>query len=210
MSTLRFIQDLVELLFRLDQGMQEFEEPPPEQVKEGVMRAVIGFGEQALPAIHKRFAEAPSEVGPTVLDVLGEIANPDSASYIIDFHKHHADFLSGAAAISALKKLKAGAGYSYLCDLLIRRSQGDKRAFNTNLEIVIACQALGEWKNSRAIEPLVEALRIRDTHGEMPNAAINALATYPEAQQRLLELAEREPALKEIIHQSLSDQGRRQ
>ena len=204
MSTLGFIQDLVELLFRLDRGMLEFDAPPPEQAKEGISRAVNAFGEQAPPALHQRFAELPAEDGPVVLDVLGEIASADSAPYIIDFHKHYADFLSGAAAISALRKLKADTGYAYLRNLLIRISRGDKKAFNTKLEFIIACQALAEWQNSVAVEPLKEAIHVVEAQGGAPEAVVQALARYPQKHQFLQTLGISKPSLQAMISQTLS------
>jgi len=88
-------------------------------------------------------------------------------------------------------------------ELLVAEAHGDQSAFNTGAEIVVACLSLGEWRNERAIPFLIEATRIRDIQG-MPEAPINALATYPKAHDFLNNLAVDDPPLKELIDKALS------
>lgn len=176
MSTQRFIADLVALLCRLDRGTLEFEDPPPDGVNEGVMNAVAAFGEQALPDLHTALASAPgADYDPVhVIDTLAMIANSASAPYLIAFHGH-GTYISSAAAIIALREMKTESAYLYLAELLQRYAAGDHRAVETRLELVVCCNALGEWPDPRAIPALEKAVDLTDNYPGLHEAACEAL-----------------------------------
>jgi hypothetical protein len=204
MNRQEFIQTLVELLITIDRGMVSFETPLPEAVEEGVRTTVASFGDEVLPILHATLSNLPSDVDPkSLIDVLGKINNPHSVPYIVEFHRNHSNFLSGLMAMNVLRKLETEQGYLYMGELLVAQAQGDQTAFNTGAEIVVACLSLSEWSNERAIPFLTEAIRIRDIQG-MPEAAINALARYPQAHDFLNNLAVGDPSLKELIDKALS------
>ncbi len=200
-GTTAFIRDLVTLLVRLDRGMLEFEEPLPRGVEVGIMDAVVVLGDQALAPLHDALTNSwSSDGGGTYLiDVLGRIGNPASVPILIEHHRNHADFMSGSAAMSALRAIKAEDGCGYMGECLVRCAEGDERAFNTGLEKTIASSALGEWRDPRAIMPLMHATRIHDRGNNMPETAICSLARYPEAHPFLRDLARREPSLQGLI-----------
>lgn len=200
MSTVAFIKDLVALLARIDHGMLEFEEPLPDEVERGIKDAVIGFGEAALPALHQTLQESWSSHSdlPHVIDVLGSIAHPSSIPYLIEQHRNHSSSMSGTAAIAALRKMQAPAGYDYIGGVLIRGGEGDATVFNTGHEAIVACAAMAEWDDPLALAALVQATNIRWPHG-MPEAAIDAIARKKEGRLILLELAERDPTLRAAV-----------
>ena len=201
MGTSAFIRDLVALLVRLDRGMLEFEEPLPRGVEVGIMDAVVALGDQALAALHEALTSSWSSDGggARLIAVLGRIGNPASVPILIEHHRNHANFMSGSAAMSALRAIKADDGYAYMGECLVRWTEGDKRAFNTGFEKAIASSALGEWHDPRAIMPLMHATRIHDPGNNMPETAIRSLARYPEAHPFLRDLAGREPSLHGLI-----------
>jgi hypothetical protein len=200
MSTTAFIEDLVALLVRFDRGMLEFEEPPPEEARQGLANAVIAFADAAVPSLHAALVDGWSSdgVGPLLIDVLGEIGHGSSVPYLIEHHKSHADFMSGTAAMQALRKLRSNEGYEYMVEVLSRTAEGDWTAINTGHEVVVACRALAEWDDPRAIGALVQAATIRGSFG-MPEAAVEALAQRAEGRRLLPDLAARDPAVRDAL-----------
>jgi HEAT repeat protein len=167
----------------MDRGMAELEQPLPRIVQESIMNAVVGLGDEVVPLLHKKISESPLEIGlGLTLDVLGQLGDPASTTHIIEFHKNYASYQTGVAAIQALKQLKTEDGYSYLGNLLVEVAKGNKKVVNAAFEVVLACQALGEWNSSKAVFPLKQAVHIRDIHG-LPEAAIQALARHTDAHQ---------------------------
>ena len=186
MPTDLFIRDLTELLLRVDRGMLEFEEPPPENVATGLMQALRAFGGQAVPIIHAVLTEHWSRKGEGneahLVDVIAEIGDPSSVPYLIELHTHHANYLTSLAAIQALRKLRTEAAYTYLAQLLMRYADGDHRAFQTMSEARTCCLAMDEWNDPRAVAPLQAALRIEaDSVHRLQEAAEAALAQYRES-----------------------------
>jgi hypothetical protein len=205
MNRQEFIQTLVELLVTVDRGMLAFDTPLPEAVEEGVKRAIIGFGHEVIPALHTILSNISGDIDPrSLVEVLGNIGDPSSAPYIIDFHKNRSNFLSGLISMNALRKLRAEEGYSYISELLELQAQGDQTAFNTGAESIVACMSLGEWNDPRAIKPLMAAISIQGIQG-LPEAAVNALAKYPQAHTFLKNLAIEVPSLKEVIDKATSN-----
>jgi hypothetical protein len=200
MSTAAFIEDLVALLVRFDRGMLEFEEPPPHEAGQGLADAVIAFADAAVPALHAALTDGWSSggVGPLLIDVLGEIGHASSVPYLIEHHRSHADYMSGTVAMQALRKLRSNEGYEYMAEMLARTAEGDWTAINTGHEVVVACMALAEWDDPRAIGALVQATKIRGGFG-MPAAAVEALAQRAEGLRLLPDLAERDPAVREAL-----------
>ena len=200
MSTTAFIKDLVALLVRFDRGMLEFEDPPPRQAEQGLADAVIAFADSAVPALHAALVAGWSSggVGPLLIGVLGEIGHASSVPYLIEHHKSHADFMSGTVAMQALRKLRSTEGYEYMAEVLARTAAGDWTAINTGHEVVVACMALAEWDDPRAIEALAQATAIRGGFG-MPEAAVEALSQRVEGLRLLPDLAERDPAVREAL-----------
>lgn len=182
--------------------MLAFEEPLPIGVQENLLHAVTAFGKEILPILHRRLQESDySGMAGFVIYALGDIADPSSTPYLIECHKH-GTFMTSAAALASLRKLRTPDGYEYMGKLLIEWAQGNKRVFNSGLEMVIACKALGEWGDSRAITPLMQATHISHADG-MPRVAIEELAKFAQAHQFLRELGDREPSLREIINNAL-------
>jgi HEAT repeat protein len=179
MSAEAFISDLAHLLARLDRGMLEFEEPPPQLVGDGLVTALVAFGPQAVAILHTVLTEVQAESGCLhLIDALGQIGDPTSAPILIQFHQNFSSFISALAAIQALRTLKTEVAYCYLGDVLTRYAEGDEHAIETCAELVVACQALAEWGDTRAIGPLEHALTIDDPVHDIQGAARQALATY--------------------------------
>lgn len=172
------LQELIRLLMISEGGMTSLEEPLPQAVGQSLIKAVASFGNEALPMLHKTLVEQGTKITwGYFIDALAEVGSVESASYIIQFHRDHSSFMTGAAAMIALRKIKAPLGYEYMHDLLIKKSQGDKMTFNTGLEVVTACKAMAEWDNPKALDALNQATQITDMHG-MPEAAIQALSNH--------------------------------
>jgi HEAT repeat protein len=112
--------------------------------------------------------------------VLGQLGDPTSAPILIQFHKHFSSYDSAFAAIQALRMLKTEVAYQYLGDLLTCYADGDTHAIETSAELLVACRALVEWGDRRAIPLLEQALRIDDPVHDIRGAARDALATYRE------------------------------
>lgn len=201
-----FIEELVDLLIVSDRGALEMEEPLPRQVKEYIVKAAIGFGRELLPTLHRRFADShwQSSSG-YVLDVLGEIGDQSSVAHIIEAHKQ-AGFMSGAAALQALRKIGTRDCYEYMCDLLQDYGERNKGVFYSALKVVTVCRALGEWNDKHAVSILARAVDIRNLDG-MPEAAIEALARYSSAHGFLRDLADQEPTLREMVNNALRQEG---
>lgn len=199
MGTANFIVDLVDLLVRIEHGMSEFEEPLPWAVKRSILQAVVGFGDSAVPVLHDALVklEHSDMAYGYLIDALGEIGNVTSVPHLIECHKR-GSYQTSAAAMQALRKLKSEEGYEYMGKALIEWVAGNKRAFNSALEIETACAALGEWNDTRAIEPLERAVAIYHAD-DMPKVAIQQLVKYPQAHPFLHDLADSEPALREMI-----------
>lgn len=179
MSTEAFIYDLAHMLARLDRGMLEFEEPPPREVSNGLVAALVAFGPQAVPTLHTVLAEVQAESDCChLIDVLGQIGDPTSAPILIRFHKNFRSYASSLAAIQALRALNTNVAYCYLGDLLTHYAKGEAGVIETRAELLVACHALAEWGNPRAIPPLEHALTTDDPIHDIQGAARNALATY--------------------------------
>jgi HEAT repeat protein len=203
----KFIKDLVELLVRIDKGMLEFDEPLPSAVEAAITQAVIAFGEEALPELHTHLADSSPDIDfVQLVDVIGDIGSPTSIPYLINKHQN-ASFMSGAAAIQALRKIGTDESYLYFGDLLAKRASGDVYVINSGVEIQIACQALGEWGDERAIPFLERATAIYDPNS-MPETAIRALAKYPKAHPFLRELAKRKISLKKLIDEIFQEMSK--
>jgi hypothetical protein len=195
MSRAIFIQDLVELLLRLERGMQEFETPLPQQTEESLITAVAAFGDEALPTLLTRFTDSFTNIGHGyighgyIIEVLERIGNPAAVPALIAFHQNYGNYDSRAGAMSALRKLDTEQAYTYMSEVLTRYALGNTRVVDSPLELVIACRALGEWGDLRAIPPLMAAAQIHHEPAGMPQAAIQALGRYPAAQKFLAKLA---------------------
>jgi HEAT repeat protein len=170
MATAEFINALAALVIRYDRGMLEFEDPPPDGVAEGLRRALVAFGARAVPVTHAALDEAWSrgeDGGEQVIDVLADLGSPDSVPYLVEYHRHHANFITSLAAIQALKRLRDDTAYLYLAEMLTRYARDDAHAYQTKSEIFSACSAMGEWRDPRAIEPLTQAYAFATTHGDV-------------------------------------------
>jgi type IV secretory pathway VirJ component len=184
-STDLFIRDLTELLMRVDRGMLEFEEPPPENVATGLMQVLRAFGEQAVPVIHavlrEHWSQGDGGSEAHLVDVIAEIGDASSVPFLIELHARHANYLTSFAAIQALRELRTEAAYTYLAQLLMRYGDGDHRVFQTMSEATTCCLAMDEWNDPRAVAPLQTALRIEahSVHG-IQEVAEAALARYRE------------------------------
>ena len=202
MSREDFIEALVRLLIRLDCGMLEFERPVPEGVREGIENAVVSFGHEAVATLHQALSDDATDSDPSsIVDALARIGEPESAKHIIEFHKEHSSYISGLTSVNALRVLRSEDGYLYLADLLRRASDGDSTGFNSGTEIIVACKALGEWNDIRAVPPLKKVLQLSDIPG-LAETAILALVVYPEAHPFLKELASSEPLFSGVIESS--------
>jgi hypothetical protein len=88
MSRQSFIEDLVNLLIKLERGMLEFEEPPPDKTVTSIIDAITAFGDEVVPLLHRKLTDLGEALDFTYLcDVLGEIASPTSIPYLIEKHK---------------------------------------------------------------------------------------------------------------------------
>lgn len=179
MSREAFIRDLTELLLRLEGGMQEFEAPVPLQTEDGLLTAIVAFGDEAVPIVLERFTASYERIGHGyIIDALKRIGNPAAVPALIAFHQSHGTFLSRAKAMSALRALGNEQAYLYLSETLTRYARGNLRVVDSTVELVMACQALGEWDDHRAIAPLMAAAQIHHEAAGMPQAALEALAHY--------------------------------
>ena len=176
MTTEVFIRELVQLLARLDKGMLEFEDPPPEGVADGLIQAVLAFGEQALPALHAALLDEDGALH--IIRALTSIGSPTSTLPLIEFHEHRCSYDSGLAAIQALRSLKTEPAYLYFAEQLSRYGRGDQHAFETRKEAVVACAALQEWEDQRAVAPLTLARGVDDDGYGIREAAHRALEAY--------------------------------
>jgi HEAT repeat protein len=205
MTRLAFIKTIVKLLIQMDQGPQEFEFPLPSGVREHLIDVIAAFGDESIEVLHSTLSRLQHEGNNplSLIDALGIIGNPSSIPYLIDQHRNYSNFMSGEATISALRKTKNVSAYEYISKILIARSLGNYRVFNSEFEIVIACKALGEWGDDRAVEPLESALKIKNTSG-MPQIAIEEIARYEKARPILENLAESEKELSDYISKFLA------
>src|SRR3954454_7501823 len=124
----KFIKSLLSLLMAIDRGAAEFTEPLPIEVEIGVVQAVVGFGGEILDDLHYILNNIDSSSQTDLVhlvDVLGAIGNLSSVPYLINFHKHNASFMSGMAAVQALKKIAIEESYVYLADLLTQYVSGN-------------------------------------------------------------------------------------
>jgi hypothetical protein len=204
MNREKFIKSLLSLMVAIERGTAEFTEPLPIDVEKGVMQAVIGFGEEILGDLHYILNNIDSSSQTDlvhVVDVLGEIGNPSSVPYLINFHKHNASFMSGMAAVQALKKIAVEESYVYLANLLTQYVSG-KDLFNSPSEIPVATESLGEWGDQRAVPVLEQATAISNPN-RMPETAIRQLAKYPTGHPFLHDLAERNRSLSEFINDAI-------
>jgi hypothetical protein len=84
---------------------------------------------------------------------------------------------------------------------------GNTRVIESSHDLITACRALKAWGNERAIPPLKDGCRIDGSYG-MPNEAIVALASYPQARGFLRELAKTNSSLSDLIDQALQDSAK--
>jgi hypothetical protein len=180
--------------------------PVPLATTKGISDAIAGFGAEALPGIYDALERLDySLFSGALLDILGEIGDNASIKYLITAHKQ-GGYLSGTAAIVALRKLSlklsSDEGYEYLCQILVKCVHGDEKVFNSTVEILEACSALGEWNDPRAIEVLKASIIIRSHR--MPQHAIEILSRKPELRDYLIGLAKKDRGLTDIINHSLN------
>lgn len=200
----QYLHELIKLMIVIEKGMNGLDEPISFATQRGLCDAIIGFGNEALQAIYLAFEELDYSFASGCLpDILGAIGDESSIPYLITAHKQ-GTFLSGTAALQALRKLAYRLNsdfiYTYLGDLLLEAAQGNQKVFNSTVEIIEACKAMDEWNNSRGLDVLKETLKIRYSHN-MPQFAIAILARRPEAQEYLTRLAEQDEDLSKIIKQ---------
>ncbi len=193
MSRAAFIRDLAELLLRLEGGMQEFASPVPMQTEDSLLTAIVAFGDEAVPILLERFTASYERISHGyIIDALKRIGNPAAVPAIITFHQTFGTFLSCAEAMSALRILGTEQAYLYLGETLTRYALGNPRVVESPLELVIACRALGEWGDHRAIAPLMAAAQIHREAAGMPQAALEALAHYPVTHTYLEKVAQQQ------------------
>jgi HEAT repeat protein len=199
-----FIKSLLSLLMAIDNGAAEFAEPLPVEVEKGIMQAVVGFGGEILDDLHYilNTIDSSSQTDSVhIVDVLGAIGNPSSVPCLINFHRHNASFMSGMAAVQALKKIAVEESYIYLAHLLTQYVSGND-LFNSPSEIPIATEALGEWGDQRAVSILEQAATINNPN-RMPEMAVRQLAKYPTAHPFLRDLAESNKSLRTVINDAI-------
>lgn len=199
------IEQLVDLLFLIDQGMEGLDEPVPDKVAEGLLQSVIGFEEKAIPLIQSRLENINWRSGfGYVFDAIGAISQPSSVFHLVQGYKH-GNFMSGAAALEALRKIGTDDAYAFLSSLLSEWMDGNKNIVFSALDLGIICSALAEWQVPEALSLLERAVYIRDMEG-MPQAAIESLAQYSEGRAFLKELSKQEPELEPLIIDVLREQ----
>ncbi len=205
MKHLEIADRLIDLLIIVEKGMIELDVPLPREVETGIKQALVGFGEQILPQLHKAIDELKNEISIShILDILGSIGHSSSIPFLIDLHSNYSGFLSGTAAINALKDIGTEKGYIYLSELLNQRSLGNKKVFNSEVEMVIACKAMGDWEDPRATIALKNATEIFDPN-EMPYVALKLLVKKPNGMILLEELAQKNDSLRMTIEKILVD-----
>ncbi len=178
MSRETFIRDVTELLLRLEGGMLEFESPLPPQTTDGLLTAVVAFGDEAVPILLDRFTASFATIGHGyIIDALERIGNPAAVPALIAFHRQYGTYDSRAGAMSALRALGTEEAYLYMAHVLTSYAQGQLRVVDSPLELVIACAALGEWGDERAVASLLAATQIHHEAAGMPQAALAALAS---------------------------------
>ncbi|MCA9925814.1 MAG: hypothetical protein KC421_25755 [Anaerolineales bacterium] len=162
-------------------------------------KTICDMGHEFVPILKKKYNETGDHL---LIELLGIISDPQTLSFLIHSYEH-ADFMSGMVALTAIRNLGVNEAYEYINNLLssFLRKETHIKVLSTS-EIVVMCNALGEWMNPIAIETLKEAISI-DEFPEMPKAAINALANFKQAHEFLNELASQEPKLSTIIQNAL-------
>ena len=179
MSREAFIRDLAQLLLRLEGGMPEFESPLPQQTKDGLLTAVVAFGDESVPILLERFTASFATISHGyIIDALKRIGNPAAVPALIAFHQHYGNYDSRAGAMSALRVLGTEQAYLYMGETLTRYALGNPRVVDSTLELVIASHALGEWGDHRAIAPLMAAAQIHHEAAGMPQAASRRWPTF--------------------------------
>ena len=138
----------------------------------------------------------------SLIDVLSLIGNPKSVPILIDLHQNYAGDLEGIAITNALKSIGTEQGYEYLAGVIKKYVNGDYEVINSRHELYIACLALKEWRNEKALEPLIQALKIEYVN-LLPQTAIEALATYTKGQEYLKNNIENLQAYQKIINLKL-------
>lgn len=204
MARKELIVQLVKILVETDKGMSEFIEPLPGDVVKGVVLAIVSFGEEALPELHQALVDSWSSIDLVhLVDVLGTIGSASSVPYLIEFHSQYGSFMSGTASVQALKMIGVEDAYLYLGNLLTQYVAG-KQVFNTGAEIPIACEALGEWNDARAVPFLEQAVTIHDPN-RMPETAFRELVKYPTAHAFLRNLAQSDSSLRKMIEMAFQE-----
>jgi hypothetical protein len=196
------LKNLVDMVVQIGQALARGEEFP-QQVPEAIellKQALVELGNEIIPVLKDKYLETGDLL---LLEVIGEMREPQSLDFLIHAYRH-SDFMTGMAALIAIRKLRISQGYEHINDLLlsIMNQKDDLVVLSTN-EIMMMCTILGEWNDSRAVETLKRAIEINEPPG-MPKAAIEGLANYREAHQYLRNLAIEEKSLSKIIHDALN------
>lgn len=183
-NTDTFIEKVVDLLVIVDSGMQGLAEPLPENATKHLRYAIAAFGEQALPALHSRIGNSG---GHFLIDVLGDIGHQSSIPYLIEAYKT-SSFISGAAALIALRKIGGEPSYQYLLFLLKNVLEGNHQVVNTVLEIELSCLAMGDWASPEALLILKRILESEESV-KVKKSAVEALSQSDEGAALLKELS---------------------
>lgn len=192
----QFIDDIVDLIIRMERGNPG---SLPDGVGMHLVDAIAAFGNDALPVLHKRLSNHLGEITEGyILKALGEIGNPSSAPYLIEYHQAYSTPITAPYAIEALKNTGAEDGYLYLAHLLLAYASGNTDVVETPLELLLAADALGDWGKERAVHPLKSALRVQEV-AELPERAAKALAQYPQQHSYLREVAASYTALQVVV-----------
>ncbi|MBZ0099448.1 MAG: hypothetical protein K8F30_10205 [Taibaiella sp.] len=206
----QFINKLLELVLIIEGGVRTLEEPLPVAAEQSLVAAIVAFGSDALPILHsilERDIGGDDNISFNnygyIIDCIGKIKNSVSVPLLIEFHRCCTGFMTGAAALQALKSIGTEAAYQYLSDILVQYASGNVRVIESSAELHTSCQAMELWRDERAIASLKIATSIDNIYG-MPDKAIQALATYPEAHPFLISLAEQNPTLKNTIMAKIS------
>lgn len=137
-------------------------------------------------------------------DVLALIGNEHSIPILIDVHRNFSGEVEGSAISTALRSIGSEAGYLYLSEIITRYVDGDLKVVNSRNELYVACLALGEWQDTRAVKPLQMAMKIEFLN-VMPHGAIEALARYDEGKTYLENIKDELPEYSELISSMLEN-----
>jgi hypothetical protein len=201
MQRIQVLETLIDLLVQIEKGILGLDDPVSQMTKDGIVKAIIGFGEEARLHLHRSLELLDYlTAGGYIEEILGEVGDTTTVSYLIRVHQR-GFFMNSLAALQSVVKLgekyEIDEAYEYLYSLFLRLVEGDTKVFNSTEEGEVTFRALIHWHNPKGFEVARQVLKL-----DLPlllRPILQIIKKSPEVQKIMLSKGKQDPDIERII-----------